>query len=309
MFRARGRWVWPPAAEDDRSGFTLIELLVAVGIIAVLTGILLPALNRARAQANSLACQQNLHQIAEAIQLYVSNSKGVLPFGFWDGTFNPVSGYDAGYNVTTAADWSVLLQNTLLGPGGSGGGMKAKLRKIFFDPDAPLGDSVNLMSLSLVQYACHPRLMPMMGTEDKYCEQPGGPKVWLRPYKIAHIRRCSEIALVFDASVAITIGGGYSVVNEPVAMFLDDGRITSDTYLTDQYSMSTDGLNPGQPIDLTSAKGAPVNSDDPKNPQNIRFRHMGNTSCNVLMVDMHVETFTLGSGTTDLHRLNINVNP
>ncbi len=60
-------------------GFTLVELLVVIGIIAVLIGILLPTLNRARISATRVQCLSNQKQILLAILMYVNESKGILP--------------------------------------------------------------------------------------------------------------------------------------------------------------------------------------------------------------------------------------
>ena len=58
----------------SKTAFTLIELLVVIAIIAVLMGILMPGLRKARQQAQKVACQSNLNQIGKALEMYEIDS-------------------------------------------------------------------------------------------------------------------------------------------------------------------------------------------------------------------------------------------
>jgi prepilin-type processing-associated H-X9-DG protein len=61
------------------SAFTLVELLVVIGIIAVLIGVLLPALNAARQQAVSVQCLANLRSCGQILYMYANQNKGMFP--------------------------------------------------------------------------------------------------------------------------------------------------------------------------------------------------------------------------------------
>jgi prepilin-type N-terminal cleavage/methylation domain-containing protein len=90
-----------------KNGFTLVELLVVIGIIAVLIGILLPALNRANRHAKMTQCLSNEHQLILALMMYCQENQGSFPggpgtYGYRDVTGQPQTPvwrpYSARYN-------------------------------------------------------------------------------------------------------------------------------------------------------------------------------------------------------------------
>jgi len=79
-------------AEDRCRAFTLVELLVVVGIIAVLIGILMPVLGRAREMSRRTGCLANLRSLGQAMYMYAQDNHDRLPNSNPPGT---VSDYDA----------------------------------------------------------------------------------------------------------------------------------------------------------------------------------------------------------------------
>src|SRR6478672_8403423 len=80
--------------------FTLVELLVVIGIIAVLIGILLPALSKARTSSQALKCSSNMRQLVLATHMFANEHAGYLPKAENNG-----SSHMRGWSVRMSERW------------------------------------------------------------------------------------------------------------------------------------------------------------------------------------------------------------
>jgi prepilin-type N-terminal cleavage/methylation domain-containing protein len=88
---------------SSQRAFTLIELLVVIAIIAILAALLLPALARAKDQAQKTTCTSNEKQLAAAMHMYVTDSRDVMCWPNWDG----------GTGAVTPGGWLYTIPNTV----------------------------------------------------------------------------------------------------------------------------------------------------------------------------------------------------
>lgn len=266
------------------AAFTLIELLVVISIIALLISILLPALRSARGAAHSMACLSRERQMGIAFMAYAQDHKDTLPAGYinsnvtWSDLLAPYHGVNEGdYNSFSST-------------------RRQRMAKLLLDADVQFKTGSNFY------YSTHPRLMPQTSNTDY--SDPARPK--LAQQRISMIKNPTKLIAIMDGT---QIGGGSA---NWVANNLDKGAINGSIVANGSWYSSYlihDFCAPAAHTSIDAHLNLDASSwGDGFQTMNIRFRHLNNSTANVVMLDGHAQGMRYRSQyDTDALRENVNI--
>jgi prepilin-type N-terminal cleavage/methylation domain-containing protein/prepilin-type processing-associated H-X9-DG protein len=205
-----------------RGGFTLVELLVVLGIIALLIGLLAPAVSAARRSGNKAACAQNLRQIGLAIQIYVMENNGRLPLA-------EVITTDAANKTISYVTWDDLLNRAM------GGRMTStEMDEIYSTRDVPAmhcpGDFAPVQGIadprairrSYALVRAYTVVAGNMGVGGRLVLNPNYPVDRTAAIRISEVRRpCEQIAIAERPVGNNILGGANGYVDRAAQQVVD----------------------------------------------------------------------------------------
>lgn len=291
-----------------KRAFTLVELLVVIGIIALLISILLPSLNRARQQANLVSCMSRLKQIGEALSIYESENKGLIPLAQIDSLAQPLPVGVKEESWFWMFALGEMLNRNMYDPAT---GYVDRLSQVFTDVDTVDASSNYNPNLHWVShYMCNPAVF-----NDEDASNSGPPSytdMFNQPLtqnrRVTDIRYPANVFAVWDAPQQID--RDYNAF--PVAQMIDDAAFYQNRLsyayryqpsIAPSLPVWPDGENGfygrGNGAAEQKADNYDGNSDfgNPPNPGLVclRFRHMNNSVLAALCLDGHVETRAVGT--------------
>lgn len=241
------------------AGFTLVELLVVIGIIAVLTSVLLPALGRAREQAKLVQCLANLRQLGQGGQAYSTDHRGVLlPFGYSNG-IPPANNQDL---------WPVILVSAR------------------YLPKTSLTGLSDGHVASNTVFACPAGLTDrVLATPDLYPTSPTSGTLNY-PYRVAGTRLGTDIAVdVWYGMNACT--ESFDARQIPARRY-PGGRLVGSSYVYDDWRMTK--MNQLRRVSETVWMFDGIYGNLNVNVNRLAGRHTRQTQTNLLMFDGSAKT-------------------
>jgi prepilin-type N-terminal cleavage/methylation domain-containing protein len=304
-----------PAREKALSrGFTLVELLVVIGIIALLVSVLLPALNKARQQANLIDCESRLRQMGQALGIYTSENRGLLPYG--DVRFDPTNTtpWMAGLQPSSNEfSWfwdftlSQQIQANILGSDG----LVHNLSPIFQDVDTIDGSYGRYIN----HYTCNPRVFPDNWEPQTTSDGSTVAPQYVVPRKLSNIKPAS-VFLFWDAPQIVDYGPGNVAYEEATEIDCNALELGSFLFTGVPTGASYNYVRPAEPggvvqnyisaavckaqqmkfnVDIMGQAATKGLTSEDYFVTHLRFRHLNNTTLNALCVDGHVENRAVGT--------------